>query len=219
MSEAATNGKNNKSKSIYWGYLACSVITSIVLIVLVGLFFLHVVDVSFLSDAACRQIESSRYYDKFTYCFYGSDWDEETYLAAVSGFYSTLIAVLVAVQALISWLSFAVIRSSNKQSIEEEIEKEIPYFFRTKDADRLLEDALTAISADAAKNAIKGLRQEDDKAMEALQKLVYEELQPALEGARGEIEELQVKIEALKNGDDYDEDAEVVVDQKGKLTE
>lgn len=201
---------------IFWGYLLVSVLTAVVLIGLLALFAVHIVDFSFLSDAACRKVEATRFSSEFTYCFYGSDWNEEVYLSAVSGFYSTLVAVLVAVQALISWLAFTVIRSSNKQAISEEVEREVPFFFRTKDADKLLQDALKMISVEAAKEAMKELRKEDDKATEALQNAVYEELKPTVDGLTGKIEELRVKVDELLNGgEDEDEGA----GKGGKITE
>lgn len=191
---------------IFWGYLLVAVLTAVVLVSLLALFAVHMVNFSFLSDAACHKIEATRFFREFTYCFYGSDWNEETYLSAVSGFYSTLVAVLVAVQALISWLAFTVIRSSNKQAISEEVEREVPFFFRTKDADKLLQDTLNAISVEAAKEAMKELRKDDDKATEALQNAVYEDLKPTVEGLRGKIEELRVKVDVLLNGEEEDDD-------------
>ena len=205
MTEPTSNAeKPPKPVGIFWGYLLVAVSTAVVIVGILFVFATHIVDFSFLSDAACREVPKTRYYDSFTYCFYGSDWDEETYLAAVSGFYSTLIAVLVAVQALISWLAFTVIRSSNKQAIGEEVEKEVPYFFKTKDADRLLQAALKEISHKAAKDALNELRKEDDKSTEELQQAVYDELQPALEGVRGEMEELRVRLEEYINDDEED---------------
>lgn len=102
MTEPTSNaGKTSKPVGIFWGYLLVAVSTAVVLVGILVVFAAHVVDFSFLSDAACRAVPQTRFYDSFTYCFYGTGWDEETYLAAVSGFYSTLIAVLVAVQALV----------------------------------------------------------------------------------------------------------------------
>ncbi len=98
------------------------------------------------------------------------------------------------------------IRSSNKQAISEEVEREVPFFFRTKDADKLLQDTLNAISVEAAKEAMKELRKDDDKATEALQNAVYEDLKPTVEGLRGKIEELRVKVDVLLNGEEEDDD-------------
>ena len=142
-----------KSTLTYFGLLGCAILTSVVLLALGGLWVYHMVDVKFLGDASCSQAGGSYYLPKFTYCFYSDKWNDETYLAAISSMYTTLITVLIALQALISWVSFMVIRNSNKQVIEREVEKEIPYFFRTKDADKLLQDALKSISVDAAKRA------------------------------------------------------------------
>ena len=99
-----------------------------------------------------------------------------------------------------------VIRNSNKQEIEREIEKEIPYFFKTKDSDKIVQDALTEISASAARKAVNELRDDEDNALEALQKLIYDELQPQFSGFRGKIEELVVKVRKLENGDNGDEE-------------
>ncbi|WP_114011716.1 hypothetical protein [Cohaesibacter intestini] len=216
MAQIAENSfKPNKPVGIFWGYLLVAVSTALALVALLFWFFAtFMVDLSFLSDAACRKVSETRFYDSFTYCFYGSDWDEESYLSAISGFYSTLVAVLVAVQALISWLAFTVIRSSNKQAIGEEVEREVPYFFKTKDADRLMREALNDISYQAAKEALSNLRKDDDKSTEELQQVVYDNLQPALEGIQGEIEELRVRLDSLNDG--YDDGSE---EQEGKISQ
>ena len=207
MTEPTSNaGKPSKPVGIFWGYLLVAVSTAVALVGILAVFATHIVDFSFLSDAACREVPQTRFYDSFTYCFYGTGWDEETYLAAVSGFYSTLIAVLVAVQALVSWLAFTVIRSSNKQAISEEVEKEIPYFFRTKDADPIIRDALQDISLEAAKAALQQLMKEDAKATEELQRQVYEKLVPGYEGLRGDVEQLQAEFERYLEGDDADQE-------------
>lgn len=203
MTEPISNGgKPSKPVGIFWGYLLVAVSTAVVLVGVFVVFATHIVDFSFLSDAACREVPQTRYYDSFTYCLYGTDWDEETYLAAVSGFYSTLIAVLVAVQALVSWLAFTVIRSSNKQAISEEVEKEIPYFFRTKDADPIVRDALQEISYEAARAALREIMKDDAKDIEELQRHVYDKLLPRLEGMRGDVEQLQADIEQYLEGND-----------------
>ncbi|MES0826753.1 hypothetical protein [Ruegeria sp. SCP11] len=198
--------KPHKPVGIFWGYLLVAVSTAVAVIAILFVFATHIVDFSFVSDATCRVVSETRFYDRFTYCFYGSDWDEETYLGAVSGFYSTLVAVLVAVQALISWLAFTVIRSSNKQAISEEVEKEIPYFFRTKDADPIIQDALNAISYEAAKTALQDIVKDDTKATEELQRQVYEKLVPGFDGLRGDVEQLQAQFERYLEGDDADQD-------------
>lgn len=203
MTEPTSNaGKPSKPVGIFWGYLLVAVSTAVVLVGILVVFATHIVDFSFLSDAACREVPQTRFYDSFTYCFYGTGWDEETYLAAVSGFYSTLIAVLVAVQALVSWLAFTVIRSSNKQAISEEVEKEIPYFFRTKDADPIVQDALQEISYEAARAALREIMKDDAKDIEELQRHVYENLQSALEGLQGDVEQLKDGFEAYLEGND-----------------
>lgn len=199
---------------IFWGYLLAAICGALAVIAVLFLLAVHLIDLSFLSDAACRKVEATRYFSKFTYCFYGSDWNEEVYLSAISGFYSTLVAILVAVQALISWLAFTVIRSSNKQAIGEEVEREVPYFFKSKDADRLLRDVLQETSHQAAKSALTEIRKDEDKSTEELQRAVYNDLQPALEGVRGEIEELRVKFESYINGDDDD-----AAEREGKISE
>lgn len=205
MTEPTSNaGKPSKPVGIFWGYLLVAVSTAVFLVGILVVFATHIVDFSFLSDAACREVPQTRFYDSFTYCFYGTGWDEETYLAAVSGFYSTLIAVLVAVQALVSWLAFTVIRSSNKQAISEEVEKEIPYFFRTKDADPIVRDALQEISYEAARTALREIMKDDAKDIEELQRHVYEKLQPALEGLQGDVEQLKDGFEAYLEGNDAD---------------
>jgi hypothetical protein len=198
MTKEVSNKANNRSYGIFWRYLLCSVATTIALVGLAALAFLHIFDFAFLEDAACKEVEASKYYKEFTYCFYGSDWNEETYLATVSGFYSSLVAVLVAVQAMISVLAFVVIKTSNKGAIEEEVEKELPKYFATV----------------AAVDQVRGFV--DESVRSALgQNLAVVNTQ--IEGLMGQLEELQAQVfelgEKTTNGEteetlEFDDDTE-----------
>lgn len=62
-------GKPSKPVGIFWGYLLVAISTAVVLVGILVVFATHIVDLSFLSDAACREVPKTRYYDSFTYCF------------------------------------------------------------------------------------------------------------------------------------------------------
>ena len=195
----------------FWGMLACVLTTAVVIIGLGGLFILHMVDVKFLKDVACQDFGSSSLAPKFSYCFYSSEWDDETYLAAITSFYNTLITVLIALQALISWVSFIVIRNSNKQEIESEVEKELPNFFRNKNSDAILREALKEnLQREVAKTVKEG-RDSEDNAIEELQQSVYDELLPQFSDLKAKIEQLDVRMRKIRKGDE-DDDGETNVD-------
>lgn len=157
----------------------CAVATAIAIIGLSAILLIHVIDIRFVSEAACHHVDTSNILGKYTYCFYGQDWDEEAYLSAISGFYSTLIAVLIAVQALISILAFVVVRASNRSAIEEEIEKELPRYFDTvKSVDRVKSFVEVASKASVADQ--------------------YAQMEKTIRGLQGELEEVQARLYELE---------------------
>lgn len=112
--------------------LLCAVITTLIILLALAFLVYCFVDLKFLEDIACQRIEGTRFSPHFSYCFYSEDWDDGTYLSAITSFYTTMITILIGAQAIVSWLSFIVIRNSNKQEIEAEIEKELPKFFENR---------------------------------------------------------------------------------------
>lgn len=199
--KGASEGK--AKRIVPWIILfSTAVVTAVIIIALIGLFVYHMVDFKFLANTSCHQVNDWKFLPEFTYCFYSDKWNEETYLSSISSFYSTLITVLIAFQALISWVSFVVIRNSNKHEIESEVEKELPHYFKTKESDRVLREALESISEKVALEAAKALREAEDDAVETLQKEIYEKMGPQINGFKGRIEELEVKVKRLRNGDD-----------------
>ncbi|WP_353297602.1 hypothetical protein [Sulfitobacter pacificus] len=196
MSEQNTNGKL-PWRPIFFGYLLCAVVTAVVLLVCLALAITHVVDVSFLSDAACREVSGPYIFSSFTYCFYGSEWDESTYLSAVSGFYSTIIAVLVAVQALVSGLAFVFVRSTNRRAIEDEVEEQLPSYFETIKAAEMVEKVVGKVSSSAVDRAVDQKTVELQDELSALEQNFY--------GLQSEYETLRVVVAKL-NGESTDED-------------
>lgn len=157
-------------------------LTAVVLVGAGAIVLMQFVDIRFVSEAACQHIDSLNLGGKFTYCFYGEDWDEETYLSAISGFYTALITVLIAVQALVSVLAFVVVKASNKSAIEDQIESELPKYF---DSVRAV-DRVKSFVESASKDAI---------AAEA------EQLLNRIRGLQGDLEEVQARLfELEENG-------------------
>ena len=128
MSNTNTNGNGYG----FWHLIFCSVIVSILLIAFGLLITSHVVDIKFLKDTSCSKV------NLLTYCFYDTKWDSGTYLSTITSFYTTLITFLIAIQALVSWLAYAVIKNSHKNHIEESIEGELPRYFSTLNARKLI---------------------------------------------------------------------------------
>lgn len=192
--------KNTPARPIFLGYLLCAVVTSIVLFGLIAIAIIHVVDVSFLSEAACRQVQETNWYRSFTYCFYGSDWNQSTYLSAVSGFYSTIIAVLVAVQALVSGLAFVFVRSTNRRAIEDEVEAQLPTYFGTVKAAEEVQQVVARVSGDAIEQAVEQRTAELEDELEGLKENYY--------GLQGEYEALKAVVAKLNDEDVPDEGEE-----------
>ena len=193
-------------RPIFLGYLLCAVVTALVLLLLLALAVTHIVDISFLSDAACRRIESTTWYSSYTYCFYGADWDQSTYLSAVSGFYSTIIAVLVAVQAIVSGLAFVFVRSTNRRAIEDEVEVQLPAYFGTVKAADAVKGLVTEVSSETVDQAVIQRTAELQDKLSDLEENFY--------GLQGEYESLKTVVAKL-NDEDTDQDD----DDTGVITE
>lgn len=187
-------------RPIFLGYLLSAVATAMVVLLLLALAVTHIVDVSFVSEAACRRFETTSWYSSFTYCFYGSDWDQSTYLAAVSGFYSTIIAVLIAVQALVSGLAFVFVRSTNRRSIEDAVEVQLPAYFGTVKALNTIKKIVDEVSADAVPNAVKQSTADIQDKLSDLEGNFY--------GLQGEYESLKAVVAKLNDEDPDEEDVE-----------
>lgn len=106
--------------------IVSNALTITILLLVCFIFF----DAKFISLETCK-LESNPNFKNF--CFYSEKWNESTYISAVTSFYSTVITILVSLQALITWLSFIVIKNSHKNHIETEIQSNLP---------RLLNDSL-----------------------------------------------------------------------------
>lgn len=179
------NGMMRKEYGIYWKYLLCAVVTTVSLAMLAVLFFKMNMDVKFLSQAACQQVKVTPFSKEYTFCFYGSDWDEGTYLSSITNFYSSLVTVLIAVQGLVSALAFIVIKASNKRIIEEEVESELPKYFGT------------VAAVDQMKSFVGGVVRSS---------IVDEtkELNNRILGLESEIEELQANMYELVGSEDIE---------------
>lgn len=190
---------SSPARPVFFGYLLCAVVTSIVLLGLLVLVFLHYVDISFLSEASCRHIDATGNRSAYTYCFYGEDWDESTYLSAVSGFYSTVIGFLVAVQALVSTLAFVFVRSTNRRAIEDEVEIQLPAYFGTTKAASEIKTVVGQVSKDAIERAVVQRTAELQDTLSTLEESFY--------GLQGKYEELSAVVAEL-NDEEADETIE-----------
>ncbi|QBY00120.1 hypothetical protein E2K80_04685 [Rhodophyticola sp. CCM32] len=144
-----------------------------------------------MSEASCRHIDATGNRSAYTYCFYGEDWDESTYLSAVSGFYSTVIGFLVAVQALVSTLAFVFVRSTNRRAIEDEVEIQLPAYFGTTKAASEIEVVVGQVSGTAIEQAVVQRTTELQDKLSTLEENFY--------GLQGEYEALRAVVAELND--------------------
>lgn len=175
-----------KEHGIYWKYLFCAVVTAILVISLAALYFKINVNVNFLSNTACQQVKAAPFSKEYTFCFYGSEWDEGTYLSSITSFYSTLITVLIAAQSLVSALAFVVIKASNKRIVEEEVESELPKYFNTV----------------AAVNQVREFVNDSTKSALSDQ---LGDVKNLISGLQGDVEELRARVYELEGNGDADD--------------
>lgn len=104
------------------------------------------IDLSFLSNASCADDQG------FIYCFFDDQWDSETYLSALTGFYSTIITVLIGLMGVIAAFAFFAIRGSTLQQGEEVIEKEVDRYFKSEQSDVKLQKSIEAVGLNETEN-------------------------------------------------------------------
>jgi len=84
-------------------------------------------DFLFLTGAFCQTKGS------LSVCFFDDKaWDAENYLSVITGFYSTIITVLIALLGGVAAFAFFAVRGSALQRAEEDIEKEIGQYFESE---------------------------------------------------------------------------------------
>lgn len=127
-------GKINNAVSAFFG--AVGALVALLLAFLAGYIY---IDFSFLPAASCGGSEN------YVYCFFSENWDSETYLSVVSGFYSTIITILIFLLGAVAALAFIVIRGSALQQAEEAIEKEVDRFFETSKAEEKIHEGLEKV--------------------------------------------------------------------------
>lgn len=90
------------------------------------------IDFSILNTASCGEI------DQLVYCFFDEKWDSETYLSAITDFYSTIITIIIGLLGVVAAFSYLTIRSSTLQKTEEATEQEVRRYFETIKAEEQL---------------------------------------------------------------------------------
>lgn len=121
---AEDNSKRHIAVSLFFGAMGALVV--LLSVVFVGYLL---IDFSFLPDASCGGS------DDYVYCFFDDKWDSETYLSVVSGFYSTIITILIFLLGTVAALAFIVIRGSAFREAEEAMEKEVDRYFESSKAE------------------------------------------------------------------------------------
>ena len=123
MGQGVSENKKPENKNKTLGNIGVSTFfgaIGAIIALLVSVFAVYLfIDLSFLSSASCGAA------DDYVYCFFDEKWDSGTYLSTITGFYSTIITLLIALLGVVAGLAFIVIRSSALQQAEESIEKEV----------------------------------------------------------------------------------------------
>lgn len=98
-------------------------------------------------------------------CFIKTDktWDANEYLGIVSGFYSTIITLLIAILAIFSFVGLFVIRNSYRSMIEDAVERELPNYFEKKTNEEKLKDAVYDVVERRIGKRIEALEAENQK--------------------------------------------------------
>ena len=112
-----------KKKSTFFSSVLAGALGAIAILIIVGLVGSSYWSPLFVSleEAAKNNVCSS--YTKGVYCFFADVWNDETYLATVTGFYTALITVLLALIALVGGFSFIVIRYNALGHTEDYVDK------------------------------------------------------------------------------------------------
>ncbi len=166
-----------KLKSVFWGVITASVVLFVSFYL-----FNFFVDIKFISSSACLREQKIFFVEGMTVCLLSDNWNDSTYLSAVTGFYSTVISLLIGILALTTWLSFAILRSSHKREIEQQVVEEVPHYLGGEAGSQILQAAIS---------------KSGDKAIEALFDKKFDELHTQIRSLSIAKEAQQSIIETL----------------------
>lgn len=124
----------------YWSCILAGGAGALAALVFFCFFVYLFIDVSFISDAQCGDLGSTRY------CFFDKDWDSSTYLSTITSFYSTLITVIVGFLAVVAAFAFLVIRSSARHHAQDAMEMEVQRFFQTASSVERISEEVRSVS-------------------------------------------------------------------------
>lgn len=135
------NQDTNKKSSLSFTHIFLGSLISSILIIAFGIFlFSQTNDINFWSKDALKAIHGNNL------CYFDEKWDSGTYLQTITSFYTTIITLLIAMQAIISWISFVIVKNSSKEAIDNSVEKELPRIMEQTSTERKLQELMTNIN-------------------------------------------------------------------------
>ena len=115
----------NSDKRISIGLCVTFGAIGAVLALLVAFIILYLlVDVSFVIKA----LDSNSPGGGKVY-FFDESWNDETYLSVITGFYTALITILIALMGVVAAFAIFMIKGASLEKIEETTEKEVKVYF------------------------------------------------------------------------------------------
>ncbi|MFC4346982.1 hypothetical protein ACFO5Q_03910 [Kordiimonas lipolytica] len=137
------------SRKAFFLGAAGSLLAVLAVFTLIAIFF----DVGFLPEVLCDKKYPGRV------CFYDDAWDSETYLSVITGFYGTIITILVGLLGVVAAFAFFVIRGDAIRQSEEAIEDEIKRYFSTVAAEKMVSTSLTKVAESRRTEIEKQMRE------------------------------------------------------------
>jgi hypothetical protein len=109
--------------------------------------------------------------DKIGICFYDENWDSETYLAVISGFYTTIITLLIALLSIVGVFAFVVIRANAIGHADEQIKMEVERFVETGQMKEIFHEKFSTTVEDMTREHITGTKGRMDAIEAALEEV------------------------------------------------
>ncbi|MCL4069322.1 hypothetical protein M3484_22445 [Pseudomonas sp. GX19020] len=146
MKAKFNEGSGMSKISTATGFLLTKIVFFCVVVSLISSFAVAYGFYAFMSESVFYSNESCYEAKKFQFCYFGEAkvWSDSSYLQTITGFYSSVITVLIGIIAIVATVGAYTIKSSLKAQAEQELPTLIDGYFRQVDGHKKIIDAASA---------------------------------------------------------------------------
>lgn len=160
MADSSCSKKCYSKKYCTIGTVIIVTLITMLLSILIGLLLAnYIIDINFIETGAC---EKSAF---FEYCITDSSWNSDTYLDTITGFYGTIITLLITILGLFAFFSYIQIKASALSKIEEDITIEVERYFDSIPSGKKIAEAIegssSLLKAKSRMDVVEGILEEN----------------------------------------------------------